>query len=176
MVSSFDLPLLEWIQKNRVESLDEILRIFSYATTYISISLILTVGFVYRFNRTGLRKLTQMVVVFLIAALTTWGVKSIVNRTRPFRAHDSIEKLIKGGGNSFPSGHTTETFAIATTIALLFRRRMVQVAVFTWALLVGYSRIALGVHYPSDVLGGMLIGICLALLVDYCFRRWINPP
>ena len=176
MFSSIDLALLEYIQGHRLESLDETLRFFSTITTYISISLILVVGFIYRFRRNGLRKMSQLVVVLIVAALITFLTKSTVDRVRPFRAHETIEKLIKGGGASFPSGHTTEAFAIATTLSLLFRRRIVQVPVLIWACLVGYSRLALGVHYPSDVLGGIIIGTSVAFLVDYCFRRWFNPP
>ncbi len=176
MVSSLDLTLLDWIQTHRIESIDDILRFFSSATTFISIGMILVTGLIYRFSKTGLKKMGQVVVALILAALITYSVKSIVNRVRPFRAHDTIEKLTKGGGASFPSGHTTEVFAIATSIALLFRRRSVQIPVLIWAVMVGYSRMALGVHYPSDVLGGIFIGITIAVLTDYGFRRWVNPP
>ncbi len=176
MFASFDISLLEWIQNQRIESLDGILYMVSSTTTFVSIGIMLLIGIVFRFRKEGLRKVVQVGVAFFLAALITFTIKSIVNRPRPFKTHETIEKLSQGGGASFPSGHTLEAFAVATSLSLLFRRRLIQVPAFCWALLVAYSRMALGVHYPSDVLGGLLIGIILAIGIDYGFKRWINPP
>jgi len=176
MFASFDISLLEWIQNHRIESLDGILSLFSAATTYISFGIILAIGIFSRVSRNGLKKMVQMGLVLFLAALLTFALKNTVMRDRPFKAHESIEKLTLGGDASFPSGHTMEAFSVAITVALLFRRRSVQVPAILWAILVAYSRMALGVHYPSDVLGGLLIGIILAIGIDYGFKRLINPP
>jgi len=176
MIESVDFSILRWIQSNRIVSLDGLLRLFSAATTFISIGLILLTSVLSRFSRKGLKNMFQVALVLFLAALITYSVKSLVNRTRPFNEYHAIEKLGKGGGASFPSGHTLEAFVIATTMALLYRKKKVQVPAFCWAVLVAYSRLALGVHYPSDVLGGMLIGILLAIVMDYGFRKWLSPP
>lgn len=176
MIESIDLKVLYWIQEWRIESLDGVLVFFTSATTFVSMAMILLVGLLSRFNRIGMRRMAQLVVAIVLAALLSFGVKSLVDRKRPFRAQEGIEKLAKGGGASFPSGHTTEAFVVATTLSLIFRRRSVLVPVFIWACLVGYSRLALGVHYPSDVLGGMLIGPLVALGVNYGFGKWFSPP
>ncbi|MBN1197792.1 MAG: phosphatase PAP2 family protein [Bacteroidales bacterium] len=176
MIESLDLPLLQWIQSHRIESLDGMLRFFSSATTFISIGMILVIGLLSRFSRAGVKKMFQVSIALFIAALITFSVKSLVNRVRPFREYHTIQKLSQGGGASFPSGHTLEAFAVATSVALLFRKKRIQIPVFCWAILVAYSRMALGVHYPSDVLGGLVIGIILAIGIDYGFRRWVNPP
>jgi undecaprenyl-diphosphatase len=176
MHSSIDITLLEWIQNQRIESLDWILYTVSSTTTYVSIGIVLLIGIAFRFHKEGLRKMVQVGLAIFLTALITFAIKSIVKRPRPFKTHETIEKLSQGGGASFPSGHTFEAFAVATSLSLLFRRRLIQIPAFSWALLVAYSRMALGVHYPSDVLGGLLIGIILAFGIDYGFKRWISPP
>ncbi|MBE0646519.1 MAG: phosphatase PAP2 family protein [Bacteroidales bacterium] len=176
MFASLDITLLEWIQNHRIESLDGVLSLFSTATTYISFGIILAIGIFSRFSRNGVTRMVQIGLVLFLAGLITFAVKNTVKRTRPFKAHESIEKLTLGGGTSFPSGHTTEAFAVAATVALLYRRRSVQIPAILWAILVAYSRMALGVHYPGDVLGGLVFGVILAYGVNDGFRRWVNPP
>jgi membrane-associated phospholipid phosphatase len=84
--------------------------------------------------------------------------KIIVQRQRPFDAYFDIIKYGDGGSYSFPSGHTTEAFAFATALALTYRKWYITVPAYLWAALVGFSRMHLGTHYPSDVLAGMVIG------------------
>ena len=76
------------------------------------------------------------------------------------RRTDFIDKQSKGAGPSFPSGHTSNAFATATATAMIFAfpQWYVAVPVFSWAGAVGYSRMHLGVHYPSDVLVGSSVG------------------
>ncbi|NQV01124.1 MAG: phosphatase PAP2 family protein [Bacteroidia bacterium] len=176
MILSLDFTILEWIHHNRLESMDEALSWFSAATTYISIIMILIVILSSRFRKAGLMKSLQMFATFFIAALINYTMKSYFLRERPFRVYESIEKLAEGGSSSFPSGHTLEAFAMATVISLLFRRRKIQFPVFIWAILVSYSRLALGVHYPTDILAGVVFGIIIALAVDWGFRRSIDRP
>ena len=95
----------------------------------------------------------------LAIGLTT-GLKYAVNRTRPFTDYpDDIVKRDEVGPYSFPSGHTTAAFATATAMSLSYKKWYVTVPSYIYAGFVGYSRMRLGVHYPSDVLGGAIIGI-----------------
>jgi len=68
-----------------------------------------------------------------------------------------------GSGRSFPSSHAVNNFAVATLFSTYYRRW--RWWFFSWATLVALSRPAVGVHYPSDILGGAAIGVCVALAV-----------
>lgn len=91
--------------------------------------------------------------------------KETVKRLRP--THDpSIQDLIhnvyrKGGLYSFFSSHAANTFAVAMFTSKLFRNLRYSLLIFFWAALVSYTRIYLGVHYPFDILTGMVIGILI---------------
>jgi len=96
-------------------------------------------------------------------------IKNWVQRLRP--VHDpAIEHMVhnvlrKGGLYGFVSSHASNTFAIFTFTSLIFKNRSYSVLMFFWALLVSYSRIYSGVHYPFDILGGILLGWLLARLM-----------
>jgi len=88
------------------------------------------------------------------------GLKHIFNRPRPFMTFpDRIHPVNYGMGPSFPSGHTTLAFSTATSLALTRKQWTVTVPITLWAGSVGYSRMYLGRHYPTDVLGGIATGI-----------------
>ena len=101
-----------------------------------------------------------------LAIALSMGLKYVVNRPRPFVEYpNSIIKRDDVGPYSFPSGHTASAFATATTISLSYKKWYVTIAAYVYAGFVGYSRMRLGVHYPSDVLGGIVAGIGSGLLV-----------
>jgi len=105
----------------------------------------------------------------IITGIITHSLKIIINRKRPYKTYPEIEKLSNGASPSFPSGHTSEAFSFATSLSLLYPKYYIIVSSFTWACAVAYSRVDLGVHYPSDVLAGAIIGAGSAY-----FSRWIN--
>jgi membrane-associated phospholipid phosphatase len=93
------------------------------------------------------------------------GLKYSLHRTRPFVAHAGyIEPRDSPHTPSFPSGHTTAAFVTATSLTLSYKKWYVAVPAYTYAGVVAYSRMRLGVHYPSDVLAGMVLGTGSALL------------
>lgn len=93
-----------------------------------------------------------------VNAVITYGLKWSVSRERPFVNNPDIYKKTKAGSYSFPSGHTSNAFAVATSLTLAYPKWYVAVPAYAWAGAVGYSRMHLGVHYPSDVLAGAVIG------------------
>jgi len=86
-------------------------------------------------------------------------LKYTIKRQRPFDAYPAIiYGKAEGSDPSFPSGHTSVAFATATSLSLAFPKWYVIVPSFGYATAVGYSRLHLGVHYPSDVFAGAVIG------------------
>lgn len=94
------------------------------------------------------------------------GIKALTDRPRPFQNQEVAQWVRKAGdahGSSFPSNHAANCFAGATVLAFYFRRQ--RYFFYTFALLVALSRPALGVHYPSDVVAGAILGVGVASLV-----------
>jgi membrane-associated phospholipid phosphatase len=95
---------------------------------------------------------------FLASAIITQGMKRIIQRDRPFVTYSYIIKRDAGGGYSMPSGHTTAAFCAATSLSLLFPKWYVIAPCYLYAASVGYARMYQGVHYPTDILVGAVVG------------------
>ncbi|MBN2030513.1 phosphatase PAP2 family protein [bacterium] len=118
--------------------------------------------------------LLVVIILTLSDQLSSAVIKPWINRLRPCFALENVRLLIaQSSSPSFPSSHAANNAAMAALFSIRYKR---YTALFiSIALLVSYSRIYVGVHYPSDVLGGILIGIlcCTAILlpVGYFGRR-----
>jgi membrane-associated phospholipid phosphatase len=91
-------------------------------------------------------------------------IKYGVNRDRPYKTYPDIVAKSEDGSPSFPSAHTSSSFATATSLSLMYPKWYVVAPSFIWASSVGFSRVYLGAHYPSDVAAGALVGIGSAWL------------
>jgi membrane-associated phospholipid phosphatase len=118
------------------------------------------------------RKGIIMVEALFVNAFTTTALKLAFKRDRPFVTYPYLDKQADAGSYSFPSGHTSSAFALATSMSLAFPKWYVVAPVFLYASAAGYSRMHLGVHYPSDVLAGAIVGTGSALLSNYLQQRW----
>ena len=103
-------------------------------------------------------------------------IKNVVCRPRP--SHDpAVMDLLsyvngyRGGAYGFPSNHASNGFAAATFLALLLRNRWVTLSAFLWAIGSCYSRMYLGVHYPSDILCGAMLGIVFAIIIFFLYKK-----
>jgi membrane-associated phospholipid phosphatase len=105
----------------------------------------------------------------------TFGIKNIVKRERPYETLGNVnyKNVSVKDKYSFPSNHTSTAFTIATTFALRYSGYpQIYVPMYLWGTIAGYGRIYWGMHYPSDVLGGAIIGSLSAITV-YSFRSEI---
>ena len=102
--------------------------------------------------------------------LTSFILKPIFARTRPFNIRQAAELLIsEPGGYSFPSGHTAVSFCAAAIILSINKKA--GIAAIALASLIAFSRMYLYVHFPTDIIGGILVGVFAAKAVNWLFRR-----
>lgn len=114
----------------------------------------------------------SLVSSFVFNAGITYAMKKIVNRPRPAETDPSFTILKPASSRSFPSGHTSAAFSLATTLSIQHPKWYIIIPSYTFASLVGYSRIYLGAHYPSDVIAGALVGTGAAWLNHQLIKYW----
>ena len=170
-----DIAILNWLHSHTIPNSIPVLQFISYTTTFFSISIALMVlisAFVKK-SKAIMKQFFIIAAVLIFVLIVSQGLKALIFRERPFVTHPSIEKLSEAGSSSFPSGHTLEAFAMAAALSILFSKKKITIPVYIWAALVAYSRMALGVHYPSDVLAGIIIGTFIGWMVPRIFQRFI---
>lgn len=174
-LEALDIEVLRMIHQHRFTVLDPVMYIISYSASFVSIGLVISILIISIQKKSIILRRTfyKLLSVLIIAALTSFLIKNIISRERPFKIYPDIEKLSEAGSSSFPSGHSLEAFAIAVAISISFPKKKIIIPFFAWALLVAYSRMALGVHYPGDVLAGIVIGSLIGWLVPGLFKT--NP-
>ena len=170
-----DIDLLDKINSNGSPFLDNTCIVLSQSITPILIAEpvgVLVAGLI---KKDSALKRGSVVIgaSLLLTAGVTFAIKFSVNRPRPFVTYPFIEKKIGAGSPSFPSGHTSSAFAVATSLSLQFPKWYVVAPSFIWAAGIGYSRMELGVHYPSDVLAGALIGTGCSWLM-WKTNKWLS--
>lgn len=120
------------------------------------------------------RNVGYMSALALIGSLIVDNIllKNLVARTRPYEVIDGLKLLIeKQSDYSFPSGHTGSSFASAIVLWKELPGKYGVMALIV-AVLIAYSRLYVGVHYPSDVLAGVVIGTVLALVSVWLVKRF----
>lgn len=108
------------------------------------------------------------------ATVISYGLKYAVDRERPFNRYpDKITKRDSPSSPSFPSGHTAGAFSLATSLCIRYPKWYVITPSALWACSVAFARMNQGVHYPTDVLGGAVIGAGCAVANIY-INKWLN--
>ncbi|MBU8880685.1 phosphatase PAP2 family protein [Bacillus sp. FJAT-29790] len=175
-IVQFDSTVISFIQGRETPFLTNIMKFFTFvgSTKCAVIIILLASLFMYKV----LKHRSETILFFSViagSAVLNQILKWFFHRARP-----DLHRLIEVGGYSFPSGHSMNAFALYATLAFLLWRhiptrigRTILIIFSTVMILaIGISRIYLGVHYPSDVIGGYLASGCWLALAIYFFQRY----
>ena len=182
----FDRWLLLQVNGSPSLYLDGVVKILTTAATWIP--LYIALFFLVMKNNSTTRSIVFIVgcaaLCYLLAGAVDDGlVKPLVARWRP--THDpvigwqvDVVNGYRGGKYGFFSAHASTTFSIAVFFSLLVRSRLLTVALVGWSLVNCWTRLYLGVHFPGDILVGLLwgavVGVLVYLLYNYLYRRYIG--
>ena len=150
----------EWVVEHRVGVLDPFFEALTLVGSFGIVWLLIAVAISgFSWSRPWLW--TRVGATILIAESVSGALKGWIDRNRPPLHDPDPEPLVQlPVTHSFPSGHATVAFACATVLALAVPR--LRVPLFVLAVLIAFSRVYVGVHYPFDVLAGALLGVVLA--------------
>lgn len=169
VIQSLDSSLLLWIQSMRVEALNGLV---CFYTKLGNTGMLWIVGsvlllFSKKTRKAGFLGLLALLLGFICTNLT---IKPLVERLRPWLTLDELTPLVEEKDpHSFPSGHSTSAFAAGVSWALCTSRPWLRILAVGAAVCMALSRLYVGVHYPSDVLCGSLIG---ALCAWFVWKLW----
>ena len=158
-----ELSILHAIQQIHTPWLDAVMIFFTRLGDDGILWIALGVGLLFfkKTRKCGVCVLLSMLLSMLVGKEF---LKNVVERTRPFMADPTVVlKVTPPSSYSFPSGHTLDAFTSATAIFMYYRKP--GIVAFAVASLIAFSRMYLFMHYPTDILGGIIIGVGVAVIV-----------
>ena len=156
---AFELQFLKWLESMRTDF---------FTSLFEGITILFVVALWFAVDS----RLAQKVFFVTICSMGLNGVvKNIAQVPRPFDKGIVPVRQETATGFSFPSGHTQNFSTWSTLFAIEFKKKWLTVLVAVFIALVAFSRLYLGVHYPSDVIVGVALGVGMAFLGDYLFER-----
>lgn len=171
LITQIDFSILSFIQDNlRCELLDRLMVFLSIIGEGGLVWFLIAIPMLF-FKKTRTCGVVMILSMGLVLVFGEFVMKNLFCRVRPCNIDTTVEMLVKRPKSfSFPSGHTSSSFAAATSV-FLFNKKA-GIATLTLALLIGFSRLYNYVHFPTDVLAGMLFGILMAVFVYHLFKRY----
>jgi undecaprenyl-diphosphatase len=169
---NWELDFMRWADGWWSSSvLDQTLPWLTYLGSHFAVIFFILLSWILTKQRKVLR---HLVLLYAIQSAVIYGLKFLVQRERPLFFLEVASKLSKGPGEildpSFPSAHAVFSFMMATLLAYWFRRY--QIFLFIVAAFIGWTRIYLGLHYPTDVIAGALLGYGITKL----FLKYFSVP
>jgi len=177
-VSGLDLALFRWINGTAVSPLlDRVMPVVTDARVWAVVLLVLAVSLVVRGGRRG--RATALVLAAALAlsdASSSQVWKPFFGRPRPCRTLENVRLLVRcGGRNGFPSNHSANAGAVTAVLGTFYPATLWFVPAA--AVIVAWSRVYVGVHYPGDAVAGLAYGILLGLaMARPVRRRWLSSP
>lgn len=168
---NFEFAILDFIRNNlSCEPMDALMKFITFFGNagwfWIALALILT--FIPKTRKIGFTACLALLLNLLLCNLT---LKPLVARIRPYDLKQGIELIIDAPHDfSFPSGHTSASFAAA--FAVFFHNKKWGAGALAFASLIAFSRLYLYVHFPTDILGGIVVGAITAA-IGYFVVKWI---
>ncbi len=170
-ITQIDFNILYWIQENiRCAFLDFLIPIFSYLQEGGFLWIVTAVVLIC-FKKTRYCGIAILIAMLIDTLIIEYGVKFLFDRERPCNQVEDIAMLVKKPNSyGFPSNHTASAFAAAVAVAMTLKKKAFAIPGFVFAFLVGFSRLYVFVHFPTDVfagaVAGSLIGIGVCLVMD----------
>src|SRR3989338_1800407 len=145
-----------------------------FRAEYLLYVMIVVVFLFYAFDKNIGRVKLAIIHAFLAGILSRFVFTEIIrffyDRPRPFMVFDNVRQLIfHESSGSFPSGHASFSFALAMAIYYYYPKT--SIIFFLGALAMGAGRVSAGVHWSSDIFGGMIVGIFSAWLINFIFKN-----
>lgn len=161
---NFDITTLRNIARTRTDTKSQVFRVISDANNYVNIGVPIGLFAVGAINgdKTMRQNALSIGTSTAITAVVNYGIKQLFKRKRPFRKYSNFVAVTQPSGYSFPSGHTSSAFSTAVSLSEAYPKWYVIAPSLLWSSSVAYSRMYLGVHYPSDIAAGALLGSGLA--------------
>jgi membrane-associated phospholipid phosphatase len=171
-LQAFDVAVFRWINQSGSNSFcDAVMPFFAWNPFFVPAVMLAALGLLWKGGRRG----SVCLFLLALAILVTDGVvchtlKEAIHRARPFAALENVRLLVgQGGSGSMPSSHAANWFAATLVLFVYYRKSLAFM--LPLAVIVSFSRIYDGVHYPSDVLAGIVLGAGSAAAVVWSVDR-----
>jgi len=179
LLKSWDKDLFLFLNGMHSPLWDYSMTLFTLTPTWLLFYGTILLFIVRKYGKKSLFILVSITLLILCADQFAGILKHTVQRLRPSN-DPALSQLVyvffrKGGQFGFVSAHASNTFAFATFSMLLFKNTRYTAFIIPWAMMIAYSRVYLGVHYPGDIIGGAILGIGLGIgiykLLIYAEKR-----
>jgi len=177
-IKNLDIELLLFINSHHSDFFDQFMFLFSNRFVWIAFYFSVIITIFVRYKKSAIWLILLLVACIVLAdQISSSVIKDLVQRLRPTKEADlapflHIVNNYSGGLYGFVSSHAANTFGFALLSSLIFQNKLYSWSVFIWAGITSYSRIYLGVHYPSDILGGIIVGLSVASVLMLIIKKY----
>jgi undecaprenyl-diphosphatase len=173
-ITQIDQDLFLFLNSFNSPFWDKVMLIFTGTVTWVPFYLLLIFFMFKQYRQKAFTIVLVLILTIVISDQFSVLIKELVQRLRPTH-NPAISQLVhnvynKGGDYGFFSSHASNSFALAMFTSLLFQNRSYTTMIFLWAVLVSYTRIYLGLHYPADILAGWTWGFITGYFMYRFFR------